>query len=180
MKNKIIITIAFLVASLSLTAQIDRSKMPVSGPTPTINIGKPYTFQLKNGLTVLVVENNKLPRISISLSMDNAPHTEGDKAGISSLVASLLGNGSKNISKDAFNEEIDYLGATINFGSESGFASSLSKYTDRIVELFADAALNPNFTQEELDAEKAKLIEGIKSGENSTAAVASRVNDVLI
>lgn len=179
MKNKILITIAFIVASLSLSAQIDRSKMPVSGPTPTINIGKPYTFQLKNGLTVLVVENHKLPRISISLSMDNPPRTEGDKVGVSSLVSALLGNGSKNISKDDFNEEIDYLGASISFGSESGYASALSKYTNRIVELFADAALNPNFQQEELDAEKAKLIENIKSGENSTAAVASRVNNVL-
>ncbi|MBJ2174681.1 insulinase family protein [Aureibaculum sp. A20] len=179
MKNKILIIIAFFVISLSITAQIDRSKMPVSGPTPTINIGKPYTFQLKNGLTVLVVENNKLPRVSFSLSMDNASHAEGDKAGVSSLVATLLGNGSKTISKDAFNEEIDFLGASINFGSESGYASSLSKYTNRILELFSDAALNPNFTQEELDAEKVKLIEGIKSGENSAAAVASRVNDVL-
>lgn len=43
----------------------------------------------------------------------------------------------------------------------------------------SDAAINPNFTQEELDKEKAKLIENVKSGESSAASVASRVRNVL-
>lgn len=46
-------------------------------------------------------------------------------------------------------------------------------------QLRSDAAINPNFTQEELDKEKAKLIENVKSGESSAASVASRVRNVL-
>ncbi len=44
----------------------------------------------------------------------------------------------------------------MNFGSQSAFASSLSKYFPRIMELMADAAINPNFTQEEFEKEKQK------------------------
>ncbi len=91
-----------------LNAQIDRSKMPEPGPAPEINLKDPQRFELKNGLKVLVVENHKLPRVSIQLTLDNPPILEGNKAGVSRLTGSLLGNGSKSIPKDEFNEEVDY------------------------------------------------------------------------
>ena len=152
---------------------------PKPGPAPKINIGKPQTFELKNGLKVLVVENDKLPRVSYNLSIDNAPYAEGAKKGVSELTSSLIGNGTKTISKDEFNEEIDFLGANINFSSDGAFASGLSKYSKRIMELMADGALNPIFTQEEFDKEKAKLIEGLKADEKSVPSIARRVQRVL-
>ena len=160
-------------------AQIDRSKQPKPGPAPEINLQEPETFSLKNGLKVMVVENHKLPRVSIQLTLDNPPVLEGEKAGVQSLTGSLMGNGSKSISKDDFNEEVDFLGARLNFGATSAFASSLSKYFPRILELMADAAINPNFTQEEFEKEKAKLITGLKTEENDVSAIARRVQNAL-
>lgn len=153
---------------------------PKPGPAPVINIGKPETFELKNGLKVLVVENNKLPRVSYNLTLDNAPYAEGDKKGVAEITSELIGSGTKKMSKDAFNEEIDFLGANIGFSANGAYASGLSKYSDRILELMADGALNSVFTQEELDKEKTKLIEGLKTQEKSVQAVASRVEDVLV
>jgi predicted Zn-dependent peptidase len=43
----------------------------------------------------------------------------------------------------------------------------------------ADGALNPNFTQEEFDKEKAKMLEGLKAEEKSVTAIAGRVGDAL-
>ena len=179
MKNNIITLIAIFLVSIGAQAQLDRSVQPKPGPAPKIQLGKPQTFNLKNGLKVMVVENHKLPRVSASLSLDNGPIFEGEKAGVMSLVSSLLGNGSKNISKDDFNEKVDYLGARISFGSQSANMSSLSKYFPTVLSLMADAAKNPVFTQEEFDKETAKLLEGLKSGENSVAAIANRVQGVL-
>ena len=172
-----LILVAFV--AFGAQAQIDRSKMPEPGPSPEINLQEPQSFDLNNGLKVMVVENNKLPRVSIQLRIDNPPVAEGEKAGVSSLTASLLGNGSKSIPKDEFNEEIDFLGARLNFGSQSAFASSLSKYFPRILELMADAAINPNFTQEEFEKEKAKLITGLKTQEKDVSSIASRVQYAL-
>ena len=177
--KKVYIIIILAFACITMQAQVDRSIMPKSGPSPEINLKEAQRFELKNGLKVLVVENHKLPRVSIQLRIDNPPISEGDKAGVSSLTASLIGNGSKNISKDDFNEEIDFLGARMNFGSQSAFASSLSKYFPRILELMADAAINPNFTQEEFEKEKAKLITGLKSQEKDVSAISSRVQSAL-
>jgi predicted Zn-dependent peptidase len=165
---------------LTMTMQAQDRPQPKPGPAPTINIKKPVSFTLPNGLKVLVVEDHKLPRVSFNLSIDNAPYAEGDKKGVDELTGSLIGNGSMTIAKDAFNEEIDFLGADINFSTNGAYASGLSKYSKRILELMADGALNPNFTQEEFDKEKDKLIEGLKTQEKSVPVVAGRVENVLV
>jgi predicted Zn-dependent peptidase len=170
-----------LLSSLFLTfiMQAQDRTQPTPGPAPKINIKKPETFSLPNGLKVLVVENNKLPRVSFSLTIDNTPYAEGDKKGVDDLTSSLIGNGSTKTAKDPFNEEIDFLGANINFYSSGASASGLSKHAKRILELMAEGALMPNFTQDEFDKEKEKLIEGLKTQEKSIPAVSSRVERVL-
>ncbi|MFP5438541.1 MAG: M16 family metallopeptidase [Bacteroidia bacterium] len=175
--------VIYLLAGLFLTAsavQAQQVPMPKAGPSPTVNVGKPQTFELKNGLKVLVVENHKLPRVSYSLTIDNAPYAEGAKKGVSDMLSAVIGEGTKTVSKDKFNEEIDYLGANINFWDSGASASGLSKYKDRILELMADGALNPLFTQEEFDKQKAKAVEGLKNEEKDVKAVSGRVTNALI
>ncbi|WP_179333806.1 M16 family metallopeptidase [Winogradskyella costae] len=179
MNNKIVAFFALFIMTIGASAQIDRSQPPVAGPEPEISIDKPEEFTLKNGLKVLVVENHKLPRVSYSLRIDNAPVATGKKAGIESLIGSMLGNGTTSISKDEFNEEIDFLGASLNFGISGGFASSLTKYSDRVLELMADAAINPLLTEEEFDKEKTKLLEGLKADAKSADVIAGRVGSAL-
>ncbi|MEN9489232.1 MAG: hypothetical protein RL494_1497 [Bacteroidota bacterium] len=161
-----------------MQAQNDRTQ-PKPGPAPTVNVGKPQRFTLPNGMKVMVVENSKLPRVSFNLQLDNGPFVEGNKKGIDDLTSAMMGKGTKTIAKDAFNEEIDFLGANINFSADGAYASGLSKYAGRILELMAQGCLSPNFTQDEFDKEKAKLIEGLKSNEKSVAAVAGRVENFL-
>ena len=161
-----------------LMAQIDRSKMPEPGPAPEINLGEPDTFDMSNGLEVLVVEDHKLPRVSVRLIIDNKPH-RFEKPGVAALTSALLGTGTKTMTKDEYNEEIEFLGANVSIGAEFAFASSLKKYFPRVLELMADGALNPVFTQEEFDAEKEKLIEGLKADAKNVGAIAGRVSSVL-
>ena len=179
MKTKITAFVVLFLMTMGVNAQIDRSKQPEPGPAPKITLEVPGEFELKNGIKVLVVENHKLPRVSYSLRIDNKPIFEGNKAGVSDLLGAMLGNGTTSIPKDEFNEEIDFLGASLSFGPQSGFASSLSKYSDRMVELMADAAINPLLTKEEFEKEKEKLIEGLKTQEKSVDAVAGRVGSAL-
>lgn len=165
--------------SLTFTMQAQNRPQPKAGTAPVIKLKKPETFSLPNGLKVLVVENHKLPRISFSLSLDNPPYTEGNKKGVSTLMGQLLGSGSMTIPKDAYNEEVDFLGAEINFSPNGANGNALSKYTNRVLELLAEGALNPNFTQEEFEKEKTQLIEGLKADEKSVPATARRVENVL-
>ena len=179
MKTKLYIVIAVFFMSIGVNAQIDRSQQPKPGPAPKIALEKPQEFELKNGLKILVVENHKLPRVSFNLAFDRDPVLEGEKAGVTALLGAMLANGTTTISKDDFNEEIDFLGARLNFGFSGGSAGSLTKYSNRMLELLADATMNPLLTEEEFQKEKEKLIEGIKSDAKSVDAIAGRVGGAL-
>ncbi len=177
--KKIILIITALIFTLNINAQLDRSVMPTGGPSPKIKLDKPKEFKLKNGIKVLVVENHKLPRVNYSLRFDRKPIVEGEKAGVISLLGSMLGNGTTSISKDEFNEEVDFLGASINVGFGSGFAFTLTKNNERVLDLFSDAVINPLLTEEEFEKEKEKLIEGLKSQKKDIDAISGRVGDAL-
>ena len=176
--KKIIIALVIILSS-SANAQIDRSIMPESGPAPEIFFGKPQTFNLDNGLTVMVVENTKLPRASASLSFDNPLIFEGDIAGVSSILAEMVGNGTQSISKEDFIEEIDYMGASLNVTGSGAFAGSLKRYFPRVLELMASAVLEPLFTQEEFDRQKNLIKESLKTGEKDVATAANRVEGFI-
>jgi len=179
MKTKILSLIAFFLVSVAINAQIDRSKMPKPGPDPEIKLGTPNTFTLTNGLKVIMVENNKLPRASASLTIDNKPYFEGEIAGVSSMMGSLLGRGTTNISKDEFNEKVDFLGANVSFFSSGAYASSLKKYFPEILGLMADGVKNSQFTQEEFDKEVQITLDGLKSNEKNVTSAARRAENVL-
>jgi predicted Zn-dependent peptidase len=73
MKNQLII-------KLVLNSTYARTNHPSAKTwsSPTVKIGKPVTFELKNGLKVMVVENHKLP-VSFSLTLDNDPYQKATK-----------------------------------------------------------------------------------------------------
>ena len=176
--KKIILGLTIIFAN-SLSAQLDRSIVPESGPTPEIFFGKPQTFKLDNGLTVMVVENNKLPRASASLSFDNPLIFEGKIAGVSSILAEMIGNGTQSISKEDFIEEVDFMGASVNITGSGAFAGSLKRYFPRVLELMAQAVLEPLFTQEEFDNQKNLIKESLKTSEKDVSTAANRVQNFI-
>ncbi len=124
MKNLTIYFIALL--PLISLAQVDRSKAPQPSPAPEIKIGQPVNYTLRNGLKVFVVQNTKLPQVSVNLTIDIDGIVEGDKAGLTSMGGSLLRRGTTTMNKVKLDEEIDFLGASINTSGTSVSASSLN------------------------------------------------------
>ncbi|MFA7687114.1 MAG: insulinase family protein [Moheibacter sp.] len=178
MKKFAYILIMVFLAS-GIHAQTDRSQ-PKPGPAPKVNVGKPKSFELPNGLKVMVVENHKLPRVTMTLSLDNPPFTEGPKKGVNDMTGALLGNGTTQISKDDFLEEIDFMGATLNFNSNGATATTLSRYFPRVLDLLAQSVSEPLLSQEEFDKEIARYIDGLKAEEKSVTSNAQRVENVLV
>jgi len=154
---------------------IDINKIPESTAAPEIKFAKPEVSNLDNGLVVIVVENHKLPRVNASLRIDNQPVRLRDKKGSDDLLGALLGSGSESVSKDDFNQKIDFFGANVSIYESGFYINSLSKYFDEILKLTADQALHPKFTKEEFVKQQEQLIEGLKTEEKSTPAAAQRV-----
>lgn len=174
------IAASFLISGMTMAQKLDLNAMPKPGPTPSINIATPKTFKLNNGLTVMVVENHKLPRVNVSLSMDRPPVYEANIAGVNSIMADQLGKGTMSMSKDDFNKRVDFLGSKINFSSNGAFANTLTKYFPEVLGLLADAAINPKFTAEEVQKSKERSIEALKLDEKNAKSIASKVSNAII
>ena len=174
------IAASFLFAGMLSAQKIDLNAMPKPGPTPAINIAKPKTFQLSNGLTVMVVENNKLPRVNTTLSIDKPPYHEGNITGVSEIMAGQLDNGTTNLSKDDFNKKVDFLGANLSFSASGASSNSLSKYFPEVLGLMADAIVNPKFSAKEIQDAKERTIEGLKADEKNASNIAGKVSNALM
>jgi zinc protease len=89
--KKIIISFALiLLFAFPGFAQLDRSVVPPPGPAPKIMLADYKSFELPNGLKVIIVENNKLPVVSFNLSIVRDPILEKQNAGYISVAGSLL------------------------------------------------------------------------------------------
>ena len=112
--KKIIIAALGILILQNTVAQVDRSKKPAAGPAPVISIKDPVIFTMPNGMTVLVVENHKLPKVRATLNIDAGPIKEGKKAGVMQLMGQMLGEGTASMSKAQFDEATDMIGADVN------------------------------------------------------------------
>lgn len=150
--NKYLLGLAALSLLPTLTfGQIDRSIRPEAGKAPAINIKDSEVFTTKNGITVILSENHKLPRVSFNLSMGSDPKVEGPLAGLAEITGSLIMSGTDNRTKDQLDSEKDYIGASLSAGSESIYMSCLTKHMDKGLDLMSDVLLYTNFPQEEVD-----------------------------
>jgi predicted Zn-dependent peptidase len=176
--KKILLNLVFLTFHIVLTSQVDRS-IPNPEPAPQINFEDPISFEMKNGLKVMFIENHKLPRASVNLLIDNPPVIEGELNGVGYITGGIMGKGNGYQNKDSLNEEIDFMGARMSFSSQGGAASSLSRYFERVLTMFSQGALSPNFSKEEFNQEKNILLDNIKNDDKNTVSIARRVENVL-
>lgn len=163
-----------------MQAQEDfRSSAPKPGPAPKIELGKSEQFTLANGLEVIVVENHKLPRISMQVFVNIPPLVEGDKAGASQLAGQLLQAGTSTRSKAEIDQSIDFIGANVSSNSNGAFASGLSRHKETILDIMADILLNPSYPEAEFDKLKKQTLSGITIGKDDPGQMSSNVSSVV-
>lgn len=179
MKKIFLLALTGLFAHSVMAQKLDRSQKPKPGPAPTITFADPAIYKLPNGITVLVVENHKLPKVTATYSIDAGPIMEGAKAGVLSLMGGMLSEGTTKKTKAQFDEAIDLMGADVTVSSSGGAASSLTRYFNDTFMLLAEALRNPAFPKESFDKLKSQTLTGIKSNERSAKAISGRVVNAL-
>ena len=180
MKNILILaaTTCFLYTT-AIAQQVDRSKAPKSGPAPTLQVGDYSKEVLANGLTIIVVENHKIPKVSLTIDITTDEPLQGSKAGVADFTGTLLSHGTAKRSKDVLNEEIAFLGADVNTSDRRLVASFLTKYTEKVTELAADMMINPSFPYMELDKLKTQKLSELEGSKNESSSIASNLENVV-
>ena len=171
MKKLILTTILSL--PLFLSAQIDRSIQPKAGNAPIININDSEVFTLENGITVILSENHKVPRVSFDLVMGSDPRMENDKAGLADMAGSLILSGTTNRTKDQLDKEIDYIGANLTADKSSMTLSCLTKHMNTGLSLMSDVLFNANFPESEVERIRNQNKDGLISMKSDGSSMAN-------
>lgn len=198
MKNYRIILVAVFLTSIAFIAQLPaqnqtksgapaipvptgdvRKAAPKPGSPPKIQIGKAVTNKLANGLTVIVVENHKLPRVSFRVFADYDPVQEKEAAGYVQMMGELLSKGTKTRTKAQIDEAVDFIGATLSSDGNGVSGACLSKHSDKLLELMSDVLLNPSFPQDELEKAKRRQESNLASEKDNANAIAGNVGAIL-
>ena len=171
--TSLVVALAALVP-LVLSAQVDRSQAPEPGPAPEIILGDYTVETLENGLTLIVVENHKLPRVSYRLTLDVDAIYEGGRAGYTSMAGSLMRAGTTTRSKAEIDEAVDRIGAS--FGT-SGFGMNgrcLVKHSETLLDIMSDVLMNPTFPEAELEKERKQTLSGFASSATDANQISGR------
>lgn len=167
------------VATSSSVDQTWRKMAPSPAAARDIALGEYSTFDLANGLKVIVVENHKLPRVSYQLSLNNEALIEGDKAGYTSFAGDLLSKGTKTRTKAEIDEAIDYVGASMSTSANGIFGSSLKKHADKLLDVMTDVLYNPTFPKDEFEKIRKRTASGLASSKTNPEAIASNIRSVV-
>jgi zinc protease len=177
---KQIITLLVLFIGLSTFAQIDRSIRPTAGIAPAVNIPESEIFKLNNGITVILSQNNKTPRVSFSLVMGSEPSLEKEKAGLGEFAGNMILTGTNKLTKDEIDLAIDLIGATMSADHNSIYTSGLSKYSNQLLELMTSVLMDANFPEEEFKRLKTQTSSGLSMAKSDPNTIANNIVQAVI
>lgn len=156
-----------------------RKTAPSPAAARDIKLGDYASFDLANGLKVIVVENHKLPRVSYQLSLNNDPLIEGEKTGYTSFAGDLMSKGTKTKTKSQIDEAIDFIGANLSTSSTGVFATSLKKHSEKLLDIMSDVLYNPIFPQDEFEKLRKRTASGLATAKTNPEAIASNLRSVV-
>jgi zinc protease len=168
-----------LILTNGVFAQLDRSQRPAAAAAQKINIPASQVFTTANGITVILSENHKIPKVSIEMSLGSTPRLEGEKAGLADFAGSLLMSGTANRSKDQLDREIDFIGANLSAGSSSMYLSCLTKHLDKGLDLMTDVLYNANFPESEVERIRKQNLSGMQSTKADAGEMATNATKAV-
>ncbi len=159
----------------------DWTKPPAPTKEPTFKPPVAKRLKLKNGMALLVVENHKLPILSMVLVVPGAGSAQDPKGkfGLASFTADLLDEGAGGLSPIAIAEESDRLGAGIGIGIDTDAAyvsvSTLSKTLDETLGLVTKVITQPAFEDKEVERVKGDRLTALELRRDRPREVAINV-----
>ena len=168
-----------------IPSKIDRTKEPVKGPDPVVNIPKIWKDKTLNGISVYGIKQSELPLVQFSIILKGGMLLDNpDMIGVGSLTARLMNEGTKTKTPVELREAIQDLGANINVnGGNESITISGSCLASKLNETFAlakEMLFEPRWDEKEFELAKSQTIEGLKRTETSPASIAQSVFSKLV
>lgn len=160
--------------------EIFRSQAPAPLQPRPISIPTPRETTLSNGLSLVVVEDKRLPLISYRLAFRvGGAFDPPDLPGLTDLLAGLLPEGTQTKTSREIADEIARMGASLSAGATSDYtivaASALAPFNDPVLALLAEVALEPSFPENEVALAKQNTKESLRQQRAQPSFLASEM-----
>ena len=172
------------------TAEAQTAKRP-TGEAPKWNLPKPKADprlvlpqvqrqRLSNGLEVVLVEHHELPVVTMNLVVKaGSAANPKERAGLASLTADLLDEGTKKRSALEISNALTDIGARLgtaaDWDSSSTSITTLTRHLDRALDIYADVVTNPALADDELKRARARRLNIVKQQRDDASAIANVV-----
>lgn len=179
----VVATVTLLLA-LPGCAQLGLGPKPAwEEPPPAIRLGpvvQPGTLhraELENGLTLLVLEDHRLPRVALGLTVRRgAGAVDPSQAGLAEFTAELMNRGAGERDALALAQTVDDLGASLSIGSSWDAmqvgVSGLSSDLDALFGILRDVARAPRFDSGEVEKTRAEQLAGLEAARDDPGTLA--------
>ncbi|HEX8427420.1 pitrilysin family protein [Hymenobacter sp.] len=163
------------------TDSFDRSKQPGSGANPVVQVPAVWREDFENGLRVMGNRNTEIPTVTMLLTLRGGHRLEQampGKAGIASLTAAMLNEGTQKYTGEQFTAALDRLGSTIRvYGGDDNtqvVVSSLTKNLPATLALLEEVLQHPRFDPADFDRVKKQTLEGIANQNTQPVVIANK------
>ena len=157
-----------------------RSQVPAPLQPRPIAIPTPRETVLSNGLTLVVVEDKRLPLVSYRLAFRvGGAFDPPALPGLTDLLAGLLPEGTESKTSREIADQVARMGASLSAGANSDYtivgASALTQFNDPILDLMAEVVLEPSFPEHEVELAKQNTKESLRQQRAQPSFLASEM-----
>ena len=158
--------ISLFVITFGITGSINAQTKAAAFKVPEYE-----KFSLPNGLTIYLMEQHEVPVISVSAIIPGGAIYDESKSGLASLTASGLQYGTKSYSKTKIEEELDFIGASLNTYASKESAGLSSKFAakdaDKVLPIIKEVLADPIFDESEFEKERKRVLTGLEQAKLS-------------
>ncbi|MEM8770203.1 MAG: pitrilysin family protein [Pseudomonadota bacterium] len=135
---------------------------------------------LRNGMKVYVANRSTIPVVNVAMQFDAGYAADaGGKLGLANFTTAMLDEGAGRYDALALAAELEKLGATIGAGSNldttSVQLSALKENLAPSLALLGDVVRRPAFAEEEIDRQRALILNGIRQEKANPTSIAIRL-----
>lgn len=160
-------TASLLMMAMTMHAQTTpKAAPPPPAPPRPYEFPRPVSRTLPNGLRVLVIEDRRLPLVAASLQvLAGHAYAPPQKAGLASLTAALLREGTTTRSSQQIARAVDGAGGQLSASAANDAATVsmtfMKSKADLGFELMADIVLHPAFAEEEIARQQQQILSSL-------------------
>ena len=135
-----------------------KNQAPVSEEVLRVKLPRPQEATLSNGLHLMVLEDRRVPRVTMQLIIPGAGgyYDPAELPGLATATSAMMREGTKTRSSAQLSEQLETMAATLTVSTGMSsteatvFATCLTEHSDKLFDLFSDVLLNPSFPEDEL------------------------------